>query len=382
MRLRISAILAAALTLLTLSGCWSGKEIQIQAYAKAIGVDHVDNEYIVYVQMLDFKSIAKMEGGSSTEEASVWVGKGHGATFNMAINDLYKTVQLPISWGHVTAILLSDNMLRMEDNKIGEMMNRYPEVRYNAWVYGTKGSIEELLSATPMFQLSPLSSILHSPEKNYGQYSMFPPVLFFQYLANVNEPAISAYLPSLTLNNEQWKENDKSHRQLMINGAFFEANNVTKGFLSTRKLDGYHLLQENMHRSPLNIERDGIMYGEISIGEPHITIKPIIQGSDVKFRIKAKYLSAMYEYLQPISNDEMTAIATEIIKGQIMGSYKEGLKIGVDIYGLEDTLYRHNPGLWKKLTNNGQHLLLDEQSIEKLDINLDILYNGKFKRRT
>ncbi|MFX3636359.1 MAG: Ger(x)C family spore germination protein [Candidatus Pristimantibacillus sp.] len=377
----VRIVLIITVILLSLTGCWSGKEIQNLGYAKALGIDYIDNEFIVYAQMLDFTSIAKMEGGgSSGPNAPVWVGKGRGKSFNMAVTDLYKTSQLRINWGHLTAIVLTERALKAKVEFLSDMIVRYPEIRYNAWLYGTRSSLEELLSATPMFKKSPIASILHSPEDNFSQISLFPPVYFFKYLSKYNEKAGSAYLPSLSLNEAQWKENKKKHGLLMIDGGFFESNRKIRGYLSRQKMLGYHWLQANTHRAPINIERDGILYGEIIVDVNKIKIKPVIQGSEVHFHILAKLTGSNYEYVVPISREEMNQIGANIIKSQIMNTYIEGLKIGVDIYGLEVTLFRKHPKLWKKLTNNGDHLLIDKQSIEKLDIRLNIPYNGRNKR--
>lgn len=374
-------VLVITVILLSLTGCWSSREIQNLGYAKALGIDYVDNQFIIYAQMLDFKSIAKMEGGGSTSsEAPIWVGKGYGTTFNMAVIDLYKSSQLRLNWGHLTAIILTERALKAKVEFLSDMIVRYPEIRYNSWIYGTNSSLEELLSATPMFKQSPITSILHSPEDNFHQLSLLPPVLFFKYLSNYNEKATSSYMPTLTLNKEQWKENDKPHALLMIDGGFFEHNRKIRGFLSRKKMIGYHWLQTHTHRAPINIERDGIVYGEVIVNLKKLKIKPIIKDSDVSFHIDAKYQGANYEYLVPISAQEMGQIGADIIKSQIMHSYKEGLKIGVDIYELEEVLFRKNPALWKKLTNNGDHLLINERSIAKLDIQLNIPYNGKNKR--
>ncbi|MCQ6560665.1 Ger(x)C family spore germination protein [Paenibacillus mendelii] len=381
LRRALSMIVSIAL-LISLCGCWSAKEIQIQSYVKAVGIDYLDNEFIVYLQMLDFTGIAKSSGVSGpTSQAPVWIGKGRGRTLDMAFNDMYKSAQLQVSWGHVTAIVLTDNVLAAKHDQIADMINRYPEIRYNAWLYGTKSSMEELLRATPLFNLSPLVSILHSPESNFKQYSTYNPVLFFQYILDYNEPAVSAYLPSLSLTKKQWKHDETPHDMLMIDGAFFETGRQMKGFLNRNQLAGYHWLLASMDRAPLTIEKEGTLYGGISVKLSNSHIKPVFHGSDVRFHVKATYYGGMYEYMEKITPDEMNRAAEDAIRKQIMDTYKEGLRIGVDVFGLEEKLYRKYPQTWKKLTGNGEHLLLKPDSIEQLDVKVSVPYYGKYKLR-
>lgn len=136
-----------------------------------------------------------------------------------------------------------------------------------------------------------------------------------------------------------------------------------------------------MRRAPLIIENEGTVYGVLSVGLPNIKIVPVIRGNEVHFNIDAKYLTALYEYLTPVSYDEMVRFSEKTLREQIMQTYREGLKRGVDVYGLQEKVYRKNPGLWRKLSNNGSKMILTEDSIQKLDIHITIPYTGKFRRK-
>ncbi|MBX4384197.1 spore gernimation protein GerC, partial [Mycobacterium tuberculosis] len=59
---------------LLLSGCQKPVEIQYQAYAIGFGVDFIDEEYVVYVQFLDFSNVAKTESSSINQDKPVWLG--------------------------------------------------------------------------------------------------------------------------------------------------------------------------------------------------------------------------------------------------------------------------------------------------------------------
>ncbi|MGO4548119.1 Ger(x)C family spore germination protein [Paenibacillus sp. 2TAB23] len=381
-RFRLLALLGALAALLTLPGCWSATEIQSVSYVKAMGIDFVDHQFNVYIQLLDFSNIAKTEaGGKANEQAVVWIGKGKGESLVSAITDLFKTAQFKLSWGHVSSIILTERALKAKGDSLAEMINRYPEIRYNAWIYGTRSPLEKLLAATPFFKLSPLASIMHDPQSNYEQNSTYPPMLFFKYISIFNEPSATAYLPSLSLNDTQWQESNVGKPMLMINGAFFEYGNQIKGFISRAKLEGYHWLVPSMESAPLIIKKEGNVYGQLIILRPKIKITPLVQGEDVRLRIKVSYVGGMFEYLAEMPYAEMTHIAEETIKKQIMDTYKEGLKIGVDPFELGHKLRLKHPKLWKKLSNDGKELVIHADSIEALNVKVNIIYNGKFKRQ-
>ncbi|THF76385.1 Ger(x)C family spore germination protein [Cohnella fermenti] len=379
---RIAAIVCPLVTLLLLTGCWSSSEIQNVTYAKAIGLDYKNGAYHVYVQALDFSSVAKSEAqGQSTSMPGIWIGHGQGRTMNLAINNLFQTAQMHIAWGHVTAAVLSQDILdsgKIED--VLDMVNRFPESRYTTWVYGTRMPIDKLLAISSLFNMSPLDSILHNPTPSYKEDSTMPPLQAMTFIANQHERSASTYLPSLAYTDQNWNRNNEPHDLFYIEGAFFNRDDDVHGYMPKSKLTGFSFMQPEMHRAPLLLEQDGELIGTLSIGLPKIKIKPVVRGDEVRFRIKATYLAAMYEYLSPMTYDEMVGLAAQRIKEQILATYTEALKQHIDVYELEKKLYRKHPKLWRKLSNDGEISILSDSSIESLDVKVHISYNGKYKR--
>ncbi|MNZ81021.1 hypothetical protein D3C78_996760 [compost metagenome] len=90
----------------------------------------------------------------------------------------------------------------------------------------------------------------------------------------------------------------------------------------------------------------------------------------------------MTEYITPVPYEKMINISEEIIKQEIMQSYDAGLNMGMDIYQLGHHIRKIDPVLWRKLTDNGEKLLIHSNSIESLEIKVRIPYFGKYKRQT
>ncbi len=370
------------LATLLISGCWSSSDIQSRSFVKAMGIDYKDGKFYCYVQFLDFTRVAKNESvGGGSSETKTWVGKGSGNSFYAATTQLYQTVQNHVIWGHISAVVLSESALREHGHELLQMINRYPEVRYNTWLYVTPGSVEEVLSTNGFFDNTVLSTILHDPEPNYKQYSTLPPTLLFQYTAKNREPGVTSYLPSMIINKKTWQRIDKPLPLPSINGAYFQYGSQYKGFLSRKQMVGYGWIQKKMVRAPLSVTKDGEMYAQMSIGKPKISIKPIVEGKKVTFEIKAKYYGALYEYKHPASYEELAKTAEDNIREEIMHTYREALKIGVDIYNLGLVLRHQKLDLWKDLTDNGKNIIVNKDSITKLDIEISIPFNGKYKRR-
>lgn len=367
-----------------MSGCWNASDIEHKGYVKALGIDYQGGEFIVHAQLLKFSTIAKSDSSASGGDSgpSIDLGKGHGKTLNLATDDLYHTSQVTIAWGHLSSLIISEQAMKAQGKHVIEMLNRYPEIRYNTWLYTTKESMEDILSTTSLFKLPPIFSILHDPKPNYDQNSILPPILLFKYIAQYNEPGITSYIPSIGVNKKQWKQPVKEMPLLMLKGAYFQSPTRKQVYISRAKLAGFEWMHKEMKRAPLNVARDGVEYSHLNLSDPKIKVKAVIQGDDVLFHISTSYSGAMFEYNEPLPYHEMTQIAEDLVKKQIMNVYKEGLKHEIDIYNLGDVLRHDNLKLWKRLSDNGKKLIIHNKSIEKLEVKISIPYNGKYKRQT
>jgi len=365
----------------SLCGCWSASDVESKSYVKALGIDYHDHEFIVYAQMLDFSNIAKSEtGGKNSSTPTTYIGRGKGSTVNNAVNDLYRSAQIPITWGHITALILSERALKTKGIKMIDMLNRYPEVRYNLWIYATKDPMEDLLTAFSLFNMSALYTLLHNPLPNYNQHSVIPPIEMFRYIADYNEPAMTASLPIIGINSVMWKDTGKPMDMLTMAGIYFIATNGDMSFFSHTKLDGFQWMQKGMNRAPLTVEKDGIEYANLSIGRPKIKIKPIVEGDEVYFDISLKLLGAMYEYNEPLNYKEMVSLAEQKVSRQIREVLLEGVKNGVDIFSLGKSLWQKDVQEWKRISHNGNKIVVNANSIRHLNVDIEIPYNGKYKR--
>ncbi|MGE6913544.1 Ger(x)C family spore germination protein, partial [Lysinibacillus fusiformis] len=60
-----------------LAGCWDITEPQRMYYINAVGVDYVDDEYELYLQIINFADVAKsVQPSSNAEPAEIGRAKG------------------------------------------------------------------------------------------------------------------------------------------------------------------------------------------------------------------------------------------------------------------------------------------------------------------
>ncbi|MFE0397572.1 Ger(x)C family spore germination protein [Paenibacillus lactis] len=361
-----------------LAGCWDNKEVQDINYITALGIDYKENQYIIYVQMLDFATIAKQEGTKQTETAPIWVGRGSGSTLTDALIDLYTASQQQISWGHVTALVLSEAVLAPERlSQVFDMTNRSQEIRYTKWIYGTKDSMDDLFTVSPFFQLSPLHSLLHEPQESYRQFSFIRPIQFVNFIRLYREPAATVVLPSLHISMGNWTENLKQHPLLEVNGAFLIQHQTLKGWMDRSDLTGARWLSTPETRASLVVLSGNKAAGSINLENPKSAIEVIREGEEVFYRIKLNVDGMVQNIYQKKSIDEMRRLTEATLREEIQNTFLKTAALHADPYQLGLQLRRTDPRLWEELQKEKR--VVHPASLREIDVQVSLRYWGQRK---
>lgn len=363
---------------LLLSGCWDNKEVQDINYITALGIDYKDNKYIIYVQMLDFATIAKQESSKPTEKAPIWVGRGTGTTLTEALIDLYTSSQQRVSWGHVTALVLTESVLQPKQlSQVFDLTNRSQEIRYTKWLYGTKDKMEDLFTVSPFFQLSPLHSLLHEPRESYVQFSFIRPIQFVNFIRLYREKAATVVLPSLHISTQNWSENLKQHPILEVNGGFLIKNKELMGWLKRSDLLGTRWLASANTHAAVIVKADGEAIGSIRLENPHSSIEVIRKPNSASYRIKLNVTGTVQTMYKKVGINEMKRLTEETLRKEMHNTFHKAALIQADPYELCLQLYRTDPKLWKKLVEQKKEIN-DETPLE-LEVDVNLRYWGQRK---
>ncbi|MFD2700804.1 Ger(x)C family spore germination protein [Paenibacillus shunpengii] len=361
-----------------LSGCWNIKEVQDIYYVAALGIDFKEGKYIAYAQLLDFSNVAKLEGARPDKQPPVWIGRGEGITITEALNQLYKDAQQRLFWGHVSTLILSEQLLKQDIKDSIDFINRYREIRYNILLYATKEPIEDVLKTKAFFTLSGLSTILHEPYESYKQRSYIQPKQFHQFIRDSDPMGQTALIPSVKISTENWKEESKKSPLLRNDGAFFIRNNRLEGWLSETDLNGLRWMDEKTVRSPVWIVENDSAVVSVVVEKPKITITPIMNSKPILFNITVEVQAGINEKIKEINDKELVTKTEDIIKLEILNSFEKGIEINSDIYRLGESLYRQNPSKWKEEVKAGS-FYLNKHSIKHLKVKVNLVNSGKLK---
>ncbi|WP_239696871.1 Ger(x)C family spore germination protein [Paenibacillus oryzisoli] len=365
------------------TGCATDvKDIDKLNYASTIGVDYKDGKYHGYIQFNDFQTVAKTND-TQRSPAKIWVGEGIGDSFEESLFDLYRSAQERIYWGHVTAIVISEAAFKQGIRNIYDSFVRYYEFRLTPWVYGTRGSVKDILSTGGFFGQSPLSTILHEPTGNYSQTSYIKPIKLHKLIGQMNENGFTSCIPTLAVNKKNWTVQQNKEPKLMIDGAIFLKNEVYKSFIPLEGLTGLRWIQSGTVRAGVSVPDKTEPAVQIVVDNPKTKVKMVKIDDRPQFNID---MNATGYVVSRTNNNllgiqQLTQKSTERIEKEIRKSFMEGLKRNTDIYNLEHELFRYHYQEWKSISQV-EGTLLNENEIRNVHIDLNIKHTSNGKNST
>ncbi|WP_158282189.1 Ger(x)C family spore germination protein [Salipaludibacillus keqinensis] len=362
------------LLFLFLTGCLNANEIERMYYVHGVGLDYVDEKYEVYIQIMNFSTMAK-EVEPTGETAETVVAKGVGSTPVKAIHELYRSTPQRIYWGHLSAVVFTEAALNTGMTELLDDFLRFNEIRYTPWVFSTKSNIDDILTVSPFLEASPVLGTLGNPTDGYSQSSYVAPKRKHRFILELNEPGKSANIPCLTV-EERWHSHDGQHPTLNILGVSSLFGEEYRGTLQGGDMYGLRWMQEETQRTPVQIKKEDESFAVVMMKNPEHKITSTIENGQVFFTIEVKVSGGILEMDKQQSLDFIKKEATKTIENEIRMTYEKGLENKADIYHFSNELFKKDPKAWHKLTEE-EELSLTKESLKDINVQAEIIHSGK-----
>ncbi|MGE7094178.1 Ger(x)C family spore germination protein [Lysinibacillus sp. NPDC048646] len=376
MKKKIILIISLTATLF-LSGCWDVSEPQRMYYILGVGIDFKDDQYEIFMQIIDFATVAKSEQPNQTSTQAE-IGRAKGKTMEEAFFKLYRSIDQKVFWGHMTHLILSEEAMKSEHAvPIIDSFLRHRETRYQIWAYSTQDSIEEILLITPIINKSLTASKLSNPLNSGAQESFVEPINLRKLIVGLNEPGHEVSIPLVTV-NKKWQTTDQSSVETALTGVGVLSKDGFKGFIKDDAARGMQWMLGEKSRGEVTFKLEGREndYLTVDLEKLSLDVKPIVKNNHVKFEIAITFNAIVNGFKGKVTSDEIREGIVKQIKKDIKATYEEALKMDIDIFRLSEYLYRNNVKTWKTLEVDGK-IPLTGESISKLDIHVNKVSPGR-----
>lgn len=343
-------------------------EPQRMYYVNAVGVDYEDNQYKVYLQIINFADVAKSDQPSGNV-APAEVGFAEGKTVEEAIYKLYRSSDQEIFWGHMRYLLFTERAMENERSiPVIDTFIRFRETRYHIWVYSTTDPIKDVMLITPILRNSLTSSKLSNPVNTTQQESFIEPQNLRNLIIGLNEPSHEVSIPYVSIMKD-WETMDEEVEETTFSGVGILSKDGFKGFIKNSAAKGNQWMHNETSRGEVTFKLEGGErdYLTADLDKLDVKVKPVIKNNQVTFDITIHLRATLNGFKGKINSDEVRANIIKEVKKQILTTYEEGLKLDVDIYRFSEYLYRSNVKTWKKLEKDGK-IPLTKDSIGDITI--------------
>lgn|GEM_PF-416112 len=377
--LKLCALLTITLSSMTIAGCWDYKNIDRMNYLTSLSIDYENEQFVVYLQSAQFSEIARREGAPVGAKQNDVVGIGKGKSIADAMFKVYKSEQFPIYWGHIKTVIFTKRALRnVGIIDLTDLINRYREIRYNLWLFGTDEPIERLLNAFPFYNRSLYDSLMMKPDESYRQFSYIKPVYLYRFLSDTYERGKTVMIPRLTIDSSSWLEGGKPISLLIMDGAFFFKGTDFLGTLTTEQLIGKRYLDEKMFRVPLTIENEENPVITFVVRMKKFKVRYAVRDGRLNFNLDIKVKAFIDEMQQNLDEAKMRQLLEQEVEKTVRSTYDAGKNIGADILNLGYPIFKYHHSDWKSyLRGEG----FASAALGSVRVRAMIIHSGKYKGR-
>ncbi len=384
MKIKRILLSMALISNILLAGC--GREINTLNIATSIGIDKIDDGYLMTLQVLNPKQIS----------SKIVVNEPPVVIYTETGNDLFEIVRRVTEQSprktylsHLRTMVLGEDVARDGIEKILDLFTHDHEFRTDFGFFVAKGTTANkiLNTITPMETVSGMAMFnsLSISEKTWA------PVRSVKILDLVNDILLDGknpVLPSVEIVNEKsdsnsidtLKTNDTA--KLKIGGISVFNNDKLVGWLSEDESKGYNYITDNVKNTITHVNYDentkvtfeftGVeskMKAYMLNGQPAINLK-----LDIKASINAQtdYLDfsdkSVIKKLTEIGEKKVTDICYASIR-----KAKEDYKC--DIFGFGEEIHKAYPKLWKNLKSDWNNEFVNLPV--NIDVKLEIMSLGQ-----
>lgn len=362
------------LLLFLLTGCWNYQELNSIAISTAIGVDkNDDGKYEVSTMIANSR---KEQSSSKESESQSIIFTGVGNTISEAFKDidLYNPRRNYI--GHVSVVVISDEVAKDGLNDILDFSARNPEsTKRFQMVIAKNCKAKDILKILTPLETFSAQNISNNLKYSRDSQATSTSILYSDFIYNLLEKGMNPILPSVILKGDKKDGAKDESLQQTVPDAFIKINNLALfkdyklvGFANANESRGINLLKSTIEQLTVNIKVDN----------KYITFKLL----DSKTKNKIKFND------KPIINVEIKGIATLVednsnhsltdqkvmkeiekkINKKIEELANQGLEIAkknnTDVFGYGNLIYKNYPNYFKKFKD------WDKEGFKDLDVKI------------
>lgn len=366
-----------------LTGCGDYRELTNMSIVSAMGLDKIDDNYELTVQILDSKLQPASETGAASPEIVVYsaTGKTIHETLRNAILQAPKKLYI----GHVETVIISEEAAYENVSAFFDFILRDSEASKDFNVLIAKDySIKEIMDILTPIETIPAENLASSIENASMSEGSIINIPFDKFVANVLEKGIDAVSPIVTIiNTNSYNEKiDPDKRLILGEGLAIFKDYKLLGYINKNSSIGYNLLKEGVSSNVISYKCSDKDYAAIELIDNKTDFTFDVNTNTIK--INSKIDAALSELNCDMSLEEEKDVKylEKLAKNKVEGIFNETLDDAKKYYesdflGIGLYIYRNNYKYYKKNVNNIGNIIKNMK--KDINVEVDIIQKGSIK---
>lgn len=372
------------MSIFLLSGCWDRRELNELAITMAIGIDEVDDKYVVSAQIVIPIEVSIL---GSKGSAPVTLMKAEGKTVFEAMRRLALETPREIYAGHLRVVVISDSVAEKGLNEILDFFSRNWEVRSDYYILIAKDiKAEEILNVITPIENLPANNLFNKVDVSSDYWSTTRGVTLDDLINDIKAEGKEAVVTGIEIigdpeigSSKQNTENITPQTTLRLTHLGVFKNDKFVGWLTEKESIGYNKITNQVKSWVVNIscpeggttairleKSKSVVKGRVINGKPEVDVIMHTEGSIME-------VNCQIDLTNPETINMLDKLYKEEVK-EVMETSINTLQedFQADIFGFGQVIHRAEPKEWEKLKKNW------DQEFSELQVNLKI--DAKIKK--
>lgn len=357
------------LSLFLITGC-SYKELNELAIVSSVGIDYVDDHYLISLQIMDLQ---KGSGDSTTEKAVLY--KGTGITIVEALRNIMKEYPKTIYFGHLELAVLGRDVAEDKTDEIFDYFISSPESSNDFMVLVHKDGlaldiIDPKKSSNE--ETNPTKDLLTSLENIKNRDGSSYEINFEEFLALYLEVGKDPVIPVVKLVDDK-----DAISKVMITTLVPFKDNMLLDELSDKQAIAFNTLNNNYYDIPFTAKYNDtnislLMINPKSSYDVKLEDNKVNVNLNIKLEGHASEVATRVILSTPKVANEIEEIFEEEIKNYVISLIDYCKNNDVDILGLKNMIYKN----YYKDFNNYKDKNIYEIANMNIDVNVSMYRYG------
>lgn len=355
------------ISLIFVTGCWKGRELNELAIAVALGIDKVGNQYKVSVQVVEPTEVAGKKGGDKTPVTTYQITAN---TIFEAIRKMTTVNPRKIYPSHLRIVVLGESLAKEGIGQALDLLSRDEEIRTDFFIVVSKHTTaENTLKVLTKLETIPAVSLFSTLQTSEKQWAPTTTVTLDQLITTLVSDGRDPVLTGLVVLGDEQIGQEKRNMEKVLTPTTLQYSGLAVfkkdkliGWLNETESKAYNYISDEIKSTvgfvtcPQGgkitfevIRSKTKVKGSVKNGQPQIDI-------EVRLEINIGEVQCSIDLLETKNIAEVEMLANSKVEGFIDAAVKKvQKKYKVDIFGFGDVIHRSNPKEWRKLKKNWDH---------------------------